>query len=261
MEVVLWAGQNERGHALNPKTDSSILIGCAGWSIPACHAQHFPETGSHLERYAARFSCVEINSSFYRPHRRQTYEKWAASVPGHFRFAAKVPRSITHEHRLKDVDELLKRFLGEVTELGGKLGPLLVQLPPSLMYDVDVAGVFFAALRNSHKGQVVCEPRHPSWFSPQAGDLLVRFEVARVAADPALASQAGEPGGWPGLIYYRLHGSPAIYRSAYSPEFLDDLAARIRARGSQSVPVWCVFDNTAEGKATANAFELEERLR
>lgn len=225
------------------------------------HAQHFPESGSRLERYSAQFSCVEINSSFYRPHKPATYAKWAASVPEQFRFAVKVPKLVTHEHRLKDVNEPLDRFLGEVAELGGKLGPLLVQLPPSLAYDGDVAAAFFAALRSNHKGQVVCEPRHPSWFSPEVDDLLVQFEVARVAADPALVPQAGEPGGWPGLVYYRLHGSPTIYRSAYSPEFLDGLATRIQAQVGQSVPVWCVFDNTAGGEATGNAFELEGHLR
>jgi uncharacterized protein YecE (DUF72 family) len=106
----------------------------------------------------------------------------------------------------------------------------------------------------------VCEPRHPSWFAPEANDILVEFEVARVAADPTTVPEAAEPGGWLGLVYYRLHGSPVIYRSAYTPEFLDTLSERIQARVSQSVPVWCIFDNTAEGEATANALDLQERL-
>ena len=95
--------------------------------------------GSHLERYGAILNAVEINSSFYRPHRTATYERWAASVPEDFRFAVKVPKAITHERRLKDVGDLLDRFLSEVSGLGPKLGPLLVQLPPSLSFQAGIA--------------------------------------------------------------------------------------------------------------------------
>lgn len=246
---------------MKPHQHSNVCIGCAGWSIPSSHAEHFPDSGSHLERYAARLGAVEINSSFYRPHRPQTYAKWRASVPEDFRFAVKVPKSITHEQRLKNADELLTKFLSEVAELGGKLGPLLVQLPPSLYYENDVASAFFACLRQSFMGHVVCEPRHPSWFTPDVDALLTQFQVARVAADPAILPQAAEPGGWNGLVYYRLHGSPTIYRSAYSPEFLDTVSAKLREYVEREIPAWCIFDNTAEGAATGNAIELMERLR
>jgi len=239
---------------------SQVFIGCAGWSIPALHAGHFPATGSHLERYAARFPAVEINSSFYRPHRPQTYAKWAAAVPDHFRFAVKVPRVITHEQRLRDASEPLDRFLGEVGELGAKLGPLLVQLPPSLAFDKAIAGAFFTSLRERYAGYVVCEPRHRSWFTPDAEELLGAFQVARVAADPDVVPRAGVLGGWSGLAYFRLHGSPTIYYSAYSSEFLRALSNTLRECAARSVPTWCIFDNTAEGAATANALDVWEHL-
>jgi uncharacterized protein YecE (DUF72 family) len=181
-------------------------------------------------------------------------------VPEHFCFAVKVPKVITHELRLKSPDESLHKFLREVVELGDRLGPLLVQLPPSLAYDGGVAGDFLSSLRSRHKGLVVCEPRHPSWFTAEADDRLAEFEVARVAADPSVVPGAAEPGGWKGLVYYRLHGSPTIYRSAYSPEFLDTLSKCIHAWVAEAVPVWCIFDNTAEGEAAANALDLNERL-
>lgn len=107
-----------------------IRIGTAGWSVPAAHRGRFPEAGTLLERYAARFDAVEINSSFYRPHRPSTYARWAASVPAGFRFSLKLPREITHTRRLVEVAEPLDRFLGEVAALGERLGPVLVQLPP-----------------------------------------------------------------------------------------------------------------------------------
>ncbi len=232
--------------------------GCAGWSIPRPYAQHFPASGSHLKRYAARFGAVEINSSFYRPHRPQTYARWAASVPDDFRFAVKVPQRITHEHRLRHAAGVLDAFLSEVRELGDKLGPLLVQLPPSLGFDEVVAQAFFSQLRESFNGQVVCEPRHASWFGAEANDLLVKFEVARVAADPAPVIEAALPGGWNGLTYFRLHGSPTIYRSAYPREYLEQLAASLQENFKKKLPTWCIFDNTADGAATQNALQLAE---
>src|SRR5207245_7038537 len=106
---------------------NAVYVGCAGWSIPKEHAGLFPTQGSHLERYAGRLNAVEINSSFYRPHRPATYARWAGSVPADFRFAVKVPREITHRRRLADAAEPLDAFLAAAGHLGDKLGPLLVQ--------------------------------------------------------------------------------------------------------------------------------------
>jgi uncharacterized protein YecE (DUF72 family) len=95
------------------QSDAAPLIGCAGWNIPKEAAAAFPPAGSHLERYAAVFPVVEINSSFYKPHQPKTYARWADSVPPDFRFAVKVPRAITHDAAMRDIDELLARFAGE----------------------------------------------------------------------------------------------------------------------------------------------------
>ncbi len=216
--------------------------------------------GSHLERYASRLDAVEINSSFHRPHRPATYERWSASVPPSFRFAVKIPKTITHGLRLRETEDLLATFLAEATGLGEKLGCLLAQLPPSLEFDPAVAADFFAGLRTLSAVPVACEPRHPSWFVPPAGDLLRELEVARVAADPACVPTAAEPGGWPGLSYYRLHGSPRTYYSEYSEEYLAALAGRLRADASEGRRVWCVFDNTTLGAATRNALDLRLQI-
>ncbi|MDQ3813366.1 MAG: DUF72 domain-containing protein, partial [Armatimonadota bacterium] len=156
-----------------------------------------------------------------------------------------------------DVTEPLERFLGEVAALGEKHGPLLVQLPPSLSFNREVTGAFLTTLRERCAGHVVWEPRHRSWFTPDADRLLAGFQVARVAADPALVTQAAQPGGWQGLVYYRLHGSPKMYYSPYSSEFLDALAVALREAAARSIPTWCIFDNTAEGAATLNALEVK----
>jgi uncharacterized protein YecE (DUF72 family) len=238
-----------------------VRIGTAGWSIPKRHADVFPAAGSHLERYAARLAAVEINSSFYRPHRPATYARWAAAVPHSFRFAVKVPREITHARRLVAASEPLDRFLGEVAALGGKLGPVLVQLPPSLRFDAAIAVAFFADLRARFGGTVACEPRHRTWFEDDAAALLAFHRIARVAADPAVVPRAAEPGGWEGLIYHRRHGSPDVYRSAYAPASLAALARRLVTDASCADEVWCVFDNTAEGHAAGDALAVMDRLR
>lgn len=236
-----------------------IRVGCAGWSIPKAHAGRFPAAGSHLARYAARLPAVEINSSFYRPHRPATYARWTATVPDGFRFAVKVPRDITHTRRLKNADDPLARFLAEATALGPKLGPLLVQLPPSLTFSADTSKRFFSTLRERFDGLVVVEPRHPTWFAPKAEQLVESFRVARVVADPAVVPAAGEPGGWGGLVYYRLHGSPKVYYSDYPADYLDVQADKLLS-AAKAAEVWCVFDNTAEGAATANALDVLARV-
>ena len=236
-----------------------VRIGCAGWSIPKEHAGRFPEEGTHLTRYARRFSAVEINSSFYRPHRPSTYARWAAETPDGFAFSLKVPKEITHKLRLADADALLDRFLDESAALATKRGPILVQLPPSLAFNAQTVAAFFAALRQRYTGPAACEPRHASWFKPEADGLLVEHQVARVAADPAVVPPAAEPGGWAGLVYYRLHGSPKVYYSEYPAPYLEALAGRITT-AAESADVWCIFDNTALGAATSDALAVLDQL-
>lgn len=235
-------------------------VGCAGWSLPKEHQSRFPAEGTHLQRYAARLPAVEINSSFYRPHRPTTYARWAAGVPAGFRFSVKVPRQITHTLRLSGAAAALDAFLTEVGALGTCLGPLLIQLPPSLQFDGAVAAGFLADLRARHQGPVALEPRHPSWFEPAAADLLIRHRIARVAADPACVPLAAEPGGSGDLVYIRLHGAPRIYYSAYDAPYLHALAERLRAANAGGADVWCIFDNTALGAAVPNAFALLDLL-
>jgi uncharacterized protein YecE (DUF72 family) len=238
-----------------------IRIGCAGWNIPAMHAQHFPTEGSHLQRYSSLLNCAEINSCFYCEHKPETYARWAATVPADFRFAVKAPRAITHEGELRSTTRaLLQCFLEQTAALGEKRGPVLLQIPPSLQFIPDHTADFFRALRDIYDGSAVFEPRHASWFADQAEMLLREFRIARVAADPAIVPGAAEPGGWPEPVYYRLHGSPRKYYSSYTDEFLSTLAAKL-VQASANADTWCLFDNTASGAAIANALALKLRVQ
>jgi uncharacterized protein YecE (DUF72 family) len=235
-------------------------VAVAGWSIRKEQSGLFAAEGSHLQRYASRFSAVEINSSFYRPHKRETYERWAADVPKDFRFAVKMPKQLTHERCLEDSGAELTKFLREIGGLGKKLGCILVQLPPGLAYDPRTVESFFGALRARHRGATVCEPRHRTWFTGAADRRLEAHGVGRVAADPSCGEGGDAPGGSPRIAYFRLHGSPVMYQSSYQDSYLARLAEQMHTLARQS-PVWCVFDNTARGAATLNASDLEARLR
>jgi uncharacterized protein YecE (DUF72 family) len=232
-----------------------IIAGTAGWSLARTHARQFPSEGTHLERYARVFRGTEINSSFYKQHSPATYARWAAATPRGFRFAVKLPQTITHEARLRRARRPLERFLAEIAGLGDRLGPLLVQLPASFSYEARVVRGFASLLRSLHDGPVVCEPRHPSWFHPRVDALLDAWRIGRVAADPATVPAAAQPGGWPGIAYYRLHGSPRMYWSVYETGVVAAWVAQLQAL-PRSTRAWCIFDNTAGGGATGNALQV-----
>ena len=237
-----------------------LRIGTAGWSIPRECADAFAGDGTHLQRYARMLNCTEINSSFQRSHRPDTYAKWAAQTPSGFRFAVKVPKLITHQNALRAARGPLQQLRAEVAALGPKLAVLLVQMPASLPYDGRMASRFFGVLADLFDCAVVCEPRHGSWFEAKAQRLLVAARVGRAGVDPEPVPGAGRPGGWLGaqgdgrgaLVYHRWHGSPRMYWSRYEEAWLEARAAEATAwpAGAER---WCVFDNTASGAATPNA--------
>ncbi len=246
----------------------SLFIGTAGWTVPKQHAALFPiplDGGdvSHLERYATRLRCVEVNSSFYRPHRRTTWERWAETTPADFLFAVKAPRSVTHTAELVNSGDALPKFFASIRGLGDKLGPVLIQLPPKLSFREDVVMEFFTNLRRLHSGAVALEPRHASWFSAPVDQLLRSFEIARVAADPPKGSElAAHPGGWSRLQYWRLHGTPHTYYSEYDEHWLERFLKMhhlLEVRSSEQ-ETWIIFDNTALGHATPNAIWLEHAI-
>lgn len=237
-----------------------MMIGTAGWSIPAMFKPSFPEDGTGLERYGRMLAATEINSSFYRPHKFATYARWATSVPADFGFSVKLPKAISHGARLSGTEDLVAAFLSQIAGLGEKLHVVLVQLPPSLPFDAATADVFFGTLRGKLDGRVAiaCEPRHPSWFTTDADQQLRDRRVARVAADPVLVPEGEKPGGWLGLHYRRLHGSPRVYYSPYEVDYLAELAATLKVEYVNGICSWCIFDNTASGAAISNAMALRQ---
>ena len=228
-----------------------------------------PGAGRRRESFAPSALCKSASLrggkfQLCRPHRLSTWERWAAVTPEDFRFAVKMPKSVTHVAKLVNTGALLLEFFDAVRGLGRKLGPVLVQLPPKLPFDEGVAQEFFSTLRELHSGAVALEPRHSSWFTASVDRLLRSFHVARVAADPPKGSElAAQPGGWSGLRYWRLHGVPRTYYSNYDKHCLERLAKRpeLLQGLSENDETWVIFDNTALGHATANAVWLQDALR
>ena len=226
------------------------IIATAAWSIPGKVTSRFAEEGSALIRYASVFDGVEINSTFYRRHKTSTLTRWVESVPHGFRFSVKLPREITHIRAMKGIAKLFDTFLEDIAPLGDNRGPLLCQLPPSLTFDAKELEPAFETIRNADDGPVVIEVRHRSWASREALDLLEKYAIDRVLADPAPVWPAEDFGITP--KYVRLHGNPKIYYSSYTE---DEIMSFSHLLGPDT---WCVFDNTALGAATENALTMRQ---
>ncbi len=230
-------------------------IGTAGWSIPTPHKEIFETEGSHLERYAKTFNAVEINSSFYRDHQSSTYKRWSESVPKDFSFSVKLNKIFTHEQKLNVDEAQLVTTIEGIHGLGSKWGALLVQLPPKLSFDKAVASAFFKTLRKHYKGSVALEPRNISWSA--SGAVLEKFKISKVVADPERCPFPAHEKISP-LPYARLHGSPQLYKSSYSPESLQTQAKQMISDAKRVSEVWCIFDNTGHYHASLNAIDLKK---
>lgn len=248
---------------MSPQNLRNVYVGTSGWSLARDLAPGSSPELSGLQRYAEYFNAVEINTTFYRRPRPGTIERWESATPPDFRFAVKLPRSITHEARLVGVEEEVREFCQLCEHFGEKLGPLLVQLPPSLAFEAGVARPFLEAMAQATRARVVLEPRHVTWFSDSVESLLRDHGITRVAADPACCPAAAVPVSSRGLCYFRWHGAPKRYFSAYQPEAIAHLAnsiLRARVSGGGRALTYCFLDNTALGAAPVNALSLKSQL-
>jgi uncharacterized protein YecE (DUF72 family) len=266
-----------------------VRIGTSGWVYPPWRGEFYPRGLAHrreLEYLSRQVNSVEINGSFYALQRPSSYETWRDQTPDDFVFAVKGGRFITHMKRLRDVDAPLANFFASgVLALGGKLGPLLWQLPPTLAYDAELLAAFFdrlprtttaaAELAARHDERLdgrawtttdadrpvrhALEVRHASFTDPAFPGLLRAHGVGLVIADAAA--------DWPYLedvtadfAYVRLHGGTELYVSGYTGEALDGWAQRIRGWTAQGVDAYAYFDNDAKVKAPRDAMALAQRL-
>lgn len=268
-----------------------IRVGTSGWRYPSWRGDFYPaglRQRDELAHLSRELNAVELNGSFYSLQRPSSYTSWAEQVPVDFLFAVKGGRFITHMRRLADVDTALANFFASgVLALGAKLGPVLWQLPANLPFDPERLGDFFdrlprttdaaGVLAADHDDKVpegrslttpsvsmpirhALEPRHESFQSAPARELLRQHGIAMVISDSA--------GTWPqfdvvtsDLVYVRLHGDTELYRSGYSQAALESWAERVREWQHTGLDVHVYFDNDARGHAPHDAQTLLGLLR
>lgn len=243
-----------------------IQIGTSGWDYPHWRGVFYPRTLPEREwlgYYAERFTSVEVNGSFYRIPSAATVGRWAAATPGHFRFALKLWRGITHYRKLKNCD----RALGDFFAVAGvlpvrKRGPILVQLPPNQGPDPGKLDGFLKAFRRAaapSRWRVALEFRNPAWLCEETCHLLNRHRAALCLHDLEDNAPVGTPND-AAFIYIRRHGTGEGYSGRYSTATIRGEAARVRAWAEAGRDVYIYYNNDAGGASVSNALELKGML-
>jgi uncharacterized protein YecE (DUF72 family) len=230
-----------------------LLVGTSGWQYRDWRERFYPRgvpQRQWLQFYADRFATVEINSAFYRLPEWDTFRHWREQTPQDFCAAVKVSRYLTHVRRLHDPAEAVARFLERAAGLGAKFGPALLQLPPSLVYDPALLRAVLAEFPDGVR--VAVEPRHASWWVPEARRTLEKYGAALCWAD-----RGGRPVGplWrtAGWAYLRMHAGRAQPRPRYGRTALRSWVRRIEDAFGREPDGYVYFNNDAGGAAIEDA--------
>ncbi|HEX6604551.1 MAG TPA: DUF72 domain-containing protein [Sphingomicrobium sp.] len=237
----------------------SAHIGCSGWVYEHWRGILYPEGLPQrlwFERYAEDFDTVEINASFYRVPKSETFDGWRDRAPPGFRYAVKVNRFITHMKKLTGCEGALAEFVALTRRLEGALGPLLYQLPPSLKLDLDRLETFLKLVPRDLAN--VFEFRDKSWYVPATYALLERYGASFCVHDmPGSASERVADGP---TAYVRFHGAAGKYWGRYSDEDLLGWADWIVEQARSRRSVWCYFNNDIHGHAVHDARSLKSMV-
>lgn len=239
-------------YTANSVRQGTLRVGTSGYQYRHWRGSFYPDDLAArlwLRYYAEHFDTVEINNTFYRLPTAKTFDHWREDTPSGFRFALKYSRYATHMQKLKDPAAALDLFFDRAERLGGKLGPVLVQLPPGWHVDLDRLDAFLRATPRRHR--VAIELRDPSWLSPAVFDLLERRKVALVIHDRLENHPIELTAGW---TYLRFHGHE--YGGSYSHQALSGQALRIRRWLEEGRDVYVYFNNDVSGHAPRNARQL-----
>jgi uncharacterized protein YecE (DUF72 family) len=231
-----------------------IFIGTSGYNYPEWKGSFYPAdlaATKMLPYYAARFSTVEINYTFYRMPNEKILSNWAAQVPGGFRFTLKAPRRITHDSKLVNCESLTASFcLVAASGLGDKLGALLFQLPPNQKKDLPKLEAFLDTL--PPKAAAAFEFRHPSWFDDSVFAALKQRNKALCIADSEKLSTPVEVTADYG--YFRLRDE------GYQSQDIENWGLKIAELKSRCKDIYVYFKHEEEGKGPAFARELMKHL-
>jgi uncharacterized protein YecE (DUF72 family) len=240
---------------------SGIFIGTSGWSYGHWTGIFYPENikpARYLEYYITQFDCVELNSSFYHLPLKSTVNGWMQRTPDSFTFCLKLSRFITHQKKLANIDEPLKRFFDVFENMKLRMGPVLIQLPPGLTFDKALICNFFDLLEELYNQyRFAIEVRNKSWLSDDFFQLLHQYNIAFVIADSGKRYPFYEI-VTADFVYLRLHGPEQLYASDYSEATLQDYASKIISWLHEGREVWVFFNNDFGGYAVKNASRLNE---
>jgi len=239
-------------------------IGISGWSYYDWKGIFYPEgmkSKDWLPFYAQSFETTELNSSFYHLPKAQTVLNWVEKVPANFKFCPKMSKYLTHVKRLNDPEEPLQRFFEVFAPAKDKLGPILVQLPPSLQFNEEVATSFFEVLKRDYDSyDFAIEPRHASWLAEPAFQLLSKYDMAWVISQSGVGFPYAEQVTAKN-IYVRFHGPGKLYASLYTEEMLQTFADQFKKWLKKGHDIWVYFNNCYFCYAIYNARTLEEMMK
>ena len=240
-----------------------IYIGTSGWSYSNWRGGFYPNemaSSEFLAFYSATYNASEINSTFYHIPRLKTVEKWIEGVPAGFKFCLKLSIYITHKKRLHEPEEPLAVFFKAIDPVKKMAGPVLIQLPPSLKFDLAIAKHFFMQLKKLYQHyDFAIEPRHQSWFNEESIELLKHFQTSLVI------SESGNRYPYAEIItskniYVRFHGPDKLYDSPYADKVLQQFANKFRKWSQEGHSIWVFFNNTMHLDGLNNANTLKAML-
>jgi uncharacterized protein YecE (DUF72 family) len=244
-----------------------LLVGTSGWQYRDWREAFYPPDvplSRWLDYYAATFPTVENNGTFYRLAKPETFAAWRSRTPEGFLMAVKASRYLTHIRRLRDPGEPVGRLLTSCAGLGDRLGPVLLQLPPTMQADpgtLDQCLEEFATRAAATAGlreralRVCVEFRHESWWTPDVRQLLTRHNAALCWAD-----RRGRPLGplWRTADwgYLRLHEGAASRWPRYGHQALKTWLSRIEDTWPPEADIFAYFNNDQHAAAPADALAL-----
>jgi uncharacterized protein YecE (DUF72 family) len=230
----------------------TVFIGTSGWHYPHWRPRFYPPglgTSKWLTFYGERFATVEVNNAFYRLPERTTFAKWRQQTPEDFVVAVKASRYLTHVLRLRDPAEPVARLMERVSALGPRLGPILLQLPPTLRCDPSGLDATLAAF--GRKASVAVEARHASWFCDEIREVLERHRAALCLADGGPVDvPRWRTTDWAYVRFHQGRGRPA---PCYTRSALVAWAGELSDVWSRSDDLYCYFNNDTNGCALRDA--------
>ena len=222
-------------------TQGEVRVGIGGWTFEPWRGVFYPKGLKHADElgYASRHvTKIEINSTYYSTQKPESFAKWAASAPEGFKFAVKASRFATNRKALGEAGESVAKFLGQgLSELGGRLGPILWQFMPTKKFDPDEFGAFLDLLPAKQDGLAlrhVVEPRHATFADPAFVALCRKHGVAICASEnenyPLIADVTAD------FVYLRLLGGSDDIETCYPPAELDRWTERLKTYATGGVP-------------------------